>query len=823
MMSKPIAINFKNLVESSLLGVFYADQNGDYQYANTAWQKIFGLSPAVFRKQAWLAIVHSHDREEVAAAWRLAVAEQVQFCLTFRLCLQDCSLRTVCVTAAPEYEGNQLRGFFGYVEDVTQSQLLQQHIIEKETSYSRLLSHLSGIAYRGHYCGTRFMAYVSPGFKELTGFDAENFLCEKKGNFASLIHDSDSVAVEASIKAKIDDGGCYRCEYRIVVADNVIKWVWDQGEGIFDQRGNLQFVEGLMTDITSQKLTEFALRNERNLLLTVINSSPDLISAKDKNLRLFLCNEAYAAAKNTQPEQLYGKSDIENGVSDVLVKGDLSRGICGYEQEDLDALGGKEVHNHRDCIDILGEQKVFDTVKLPIKNGAEDTIGVLAVARDITEVSLAAEKIWFQANYDALTQLPNRSMFSDRLREQIKKSFRDSSGFAILFIDLDRFKSVNDTFGHEAGDLLLTEVASRITKSVRNSDTVSRFAGDEFNLLLPDVLNPFDVQKVAEAVHDALSLPINLQGERVMVSASIGAAIFPTDSQDSSELMRFADQAMYQAKRSGRGKSCFFTPQLQKNSERRSRMVAELRCAIERQQLELYFQPIVDLNLDRVLKAEALVRWQHPTLGLLSPNEFISLAEEEGLIVDIGNWVFKTAAQKAKSWRANYHPDFQVSINKSPLQFCEKSDFEEINWAEFLSLQGLPGRCLSVEIREGVLNDEVAEVGNKLLAFRNAGIQVSLEHFGTGQSSLSYLKKFDISYIKIDRLFVNNIVSSDEDRALCEAMVLMAHKLGLKVVAEGVETAEQYASIQSSGCDYAQGYYLAKPMSAAKFEEYIMQ
>ena len=821
MTSNPLKINYKNLVDQSVSGIFYADHRGGYQYANPAWQRMFGLSLQQCLNQGWLLAVLEQDREKVSRAWQLAVEKQQAFYLSFRVSLQDGGLRTVCVNAVPEYASETLMGFLGHVDDVTHRDLLQQVVADKETAYSRLLGNLSGMAYRSQFNHTRSMTYISSGFQSLLGYELAAFLAGDLGEFVNFIHRSDVAEVEREIKTQIEHKQRFCCEYRLVGADDVIKWVWDQGEGVFDQEGNLLCVEGLMTDITSQKLTEFALRDERNLLSTVINSSTDLISAKDNNLRLFLCNEAYAATRNAKPEQLYGKSDIENGLCPTLVKGDRSLGLGGYEKEDLAALNGNTVHNRQDSVVIHGEQKVFDTVKLPIKNGVGTIIGVLGVARDITEASKAAEKIWFQANYDALTKLPNRSMFADRLREQIKKSQREQSGFAILFLDLDRFKSINDTYGHEAGDLLLKGVAQKITQSVRSSDTVSRFAGDEFNLLLPDVISPYDVQKVAQAIHDSFLAPLKLGGESVVVSASVGAAIYPTDSQDAAELMRFADQAMYQAKRSGRGKSCFFTPQLQEDSERRSRLVAELRCAIEEGQLELHFQPIVDINEGRIHKAEALLRWHHPTLGLLNPGEFISLAEEEGMIVDIGNWVFKKATQKAKNWMADYYPDFQVSINKSPLQFCEKNTHEEICWEEFLNLQGLPGSCLSVEIDEGVLQNQAVPVESKLLAFRNAGIQVSLEHFGTGLSSLPFLKKFDINYIKIDRLFVKNIAASEQDRALCAAMVAMAHKLGLKVVAEGVETAEQYQLIQHLGCDYAQGYYLAKPMPAKQFEAYV--
>jgi len=818
-----VPVNYQRLVDASPSAVFFTDSQGKCVYMNAALRDLFALAADGSCDENWLSTLHDEDKTRVLQAWQETVSSAKDFAKEFCIHLKEGKLCYVLAKAQPLFEGEALLGFLGCVEDITDRYLLQQVVSERENSHARLLGNLSGMAYRSQFNDTRVMSYVSAGCKELTGFEGSVFTSGNGCEFASLIHHDDREQIEQTIKNSVSHGLPFRCEYRIVSEEGVIKWVWDQGEGVFDEEACLMFVEGLMTDITSQKLTENALRDERNLLSTIINSSTDFIFAKDKDLRLFLCNEAYASAMGAMSEDLYGKTDLENGVTEELVKGNVDDGFRGYEQDDLDALTGVNVKNHHDLVRVNGEMKIFDTVKLPIKDASNAIIGVLGVARDITDESAAADKIWHQANYDALTNLPNRSMFADRLQHQMQKSERNKTGFSLLFIDLDHFKQINDTLGHEAGDALLVEVARRLSQCVRSSDTVSRFAGDEFTLLLPEASKPVNVQKVARAIHRALEKPFYLNGETHYISASVGASIYPTDGKEISELMRFADQAMYQAKRSGRGKSCFFTPRLQEDAERRRRLVADLRFAIKRGELELYYQPIVDLQDGRIHKAEALLRWNHPLLGVLMPKEFIPLAEEEGLIIDIGEWVFEEAAREAKKCIENLYSDFQISINKSPAQFYSEDHLSAGSWLENLKNANLPGASLSLEITEGMLLDKGPKVSEKLLSFRDAGIQVALDDFGTGYSSLSYLKKFDIDIIKIDRCFVSNIESSPDDAILCEAMVALAHKLGLKVVAEGVETLEQFKAIQALGCDYVQGFYISEPKKSLDFENFVLE
>ncbi len=440
-----------------------------------------------------------------------------------------------------------------------------------------------------------------------------------------------------------------------------------------------------------------------------------------------------------------------------------------------------------------------------------------AFIRDITNKKESEELIWKQANYDKVTGLPNRHMFHDRLEQEIKKAHRANLQMALLFIDLDRFKEINDTLGHDMGDILLMETSRRISSCVRESDTVARLGGDEFTVILSEVNDTSNVERVAQCILKILAEPFQLRDEVVYISASIGITLCPDDASNVEDLLKNADQAMYVAKNRGRNQSSYFTAALQEIAQERRRLTHDLRGALAANQFLVYFQPIINLATGRIHKAEALIRWQHPERGLVNPIGFIMLAEETGLINEIGDWVFKESAHWAKRWRDQFANDFQISVNVSPVQFLS----EELScnaWGTHLQGIGLTGQSIVIEITEGLLLKAAAGVTDKLLKFRDAGIQVAIDDFGTGYSSLSYLKKFDIDYLKIDKSFVDNLETDTNDIALSEAIIVMAHKLGLKVIAEGVENEAQRKTLANAGCDYAQGYLFSRPVPPEAFE-----
>ncbi|QYF92782.1 EAL domain-containing protein [Massilia sp. PAMC28688] len=444
---------------------------------------------------------------------------------------------------------------------------------------------------------------------------------------------------------------------------------------------------------------------------------------------------------------------------------------------------------------------------------------MIGTVTDIAEKRRSEEIVWRHANHDLLTGLPNRRLFRDRLDLEIRKSQRSGLPLALLFIDLDRFKEANDLLGHTIGDQVLVEAARRICGCVRSSDTVARLGGDEFTAILAELDGAPHVDVVAEKINAALGEPFYLGNEVVYLSASIGVTLYPADAADAENLIRNADQAMYAVKNEGRNHFSYFTPSMQHEANERLRLISDLRVALATGQLQVHYQPIIDLATGKVSKAEALLRWEHPVLGMIEPVRFIGFAEETGLISEIGDWVFREAAWCAREWGRRLGTPFTVSINKSPVQFISR--LNEVSWPDYLAELGLTGTSVSVEITEGVLLDASPIVSAKLLQYHDAGIKVAIDDFGTGYSSIAYLKKFAVDFLKIDQSFVRDIGGNGGDRAIVRSIIAMAHELGLQVIAEGIETVEQKEWLIEGQCDFGQGFLFSRAVPASEFERLL--
>jgi diguanylate cyclase (GGDEF)-like protein/PAS domain S-box-containing protein len=444
----------------------------------------------------------------------------------------------------------------------------------------------------------------------------------------------------------------------------------------------------------------------------------------------------------------------------------------------------------------------------------------VALIHDITEKKRAEEVIWRQANFDTLTELPNRHMFYAKLRQEILHASQAATAVALLFIDLDRFKEVNDTLGHDQGDVLLKEIARRISAIVRGTDTVARLGGDEFTIILPNLPDAGAAAPIIRSLLARIATPVQLGDESVEVTASIGLALYPRDADNAESLLVRADQAMFAAKSAGRNQWSVFTPALQRAEQERLRITSDLRIAIEQKQLAVHYQPIVDLRSGAINKAEALIRWTHPVRGEIEPADFIPVAEETGLIVQIGKWVLNEALTEVTRWHTVLGRHMQVSVNKSPVEFRAAGQLGD-SWADVVKRRAIRPGSLVIEITEGALMEGSAEVVDHLTRLRQAGIEIALDDFGTGYSSLSYLKRFDIDYIKIDQSFVRSLAQDPKDIALCSAIVSMAHALRIKVIAEGIETEEQKAILVAAGCDYGQGHLFCPPVPPAAFEAFV--
>jgi diguanylate cyclase (GGDEF)-like protein len=450
-------------------------------------------------------------------------------------------------------------------------------------------------------------------------------------------------------------------------------------------------------------------------------------------------------------------------------------------------------------------------VKARTKELARANAGLEA---EIAERRLADQRVVHMAHHDALTGLPNRTLLADRVGQAIARAHRSGGKLAVLFLDLDRFKNVNDSFGHAVGDMLLTAVAARLTASRREEDTVARLGGDEFIISIPDVADAAEAESVAARILGDLAKPFTINGHQLHADGSIGIALYPRDGDTAETLMRNADTAMYHAKESGRGNFQFFSAQLTERVSHRLSTETNLRRALERGEFIVHYQPLMNLSTGQIDGAEALLRWPQQDQRLVSPVEFIPIAEETGLIVPLGEWVLLEACAQAQAWQT-LHPGLRIAVNLSARQFRQKNLIGMIEQA--LGESRLAPSLLELELTEGMLMHNVEEATHILARLDEIGVRLAIDDFGTGYSSLSYLKRFPIHTLKIDRSFVRDISTDPDDAAIVTAIVAMARSLNLRVTAEGVETEEQATFLRSLTCDQAQGFHFGRPMPAADF------
>ena len=567
-------------------------------------------------------------------------------------------------------------------------------------------------------------------------------------------------------------------------------------------------------DVTQRKQMEDELMFKSTLLATQLEASIDAVLMVDDNRDVVAANQRYL--------DLWGltQADIAPGVDSKLQRNKKAE-LVDIEPF-VERLEFLYAHTDESSLDEITfrDGRVFDRYSAPMLGDGGHYYGRLWSYRETTERKRSEELIWTQANFDQLTNLPNRRMLNARLEQEMKKAARSGQTISIMCLDLDHFKEVNDTLGHAMGDELLKAAAQRLLSCVRKSDIVARLGGDEFVVALCDQEANQNVELVADKILKAFKEPFSLGQEVAYISTSIGITCYPQDASEFETLLKNGDQAMYAAKSNGRSGFHFYTASMQAGALQRMHTLNDLRVALKEDQFQLVYQPIVQLATGDVNKAEALLRWHHPERGVVPPNEFIHLAEESGMIVEIGNWVFRTAAQQVAEWRKMNYANFQISVNTSPVQFRDTGDDLD-NWFEYLEQLQLDGNALNVEITEGMLMEAQSGVIERLLAFRDAGIHVSLDDFGTGYSSLTYLKKFDIDYLKIDQSFIANLAPGSDDMALCEAIIVMAHTLNLQVIAEGIETEKQRDLLTAAGCDFGQGYLFSKPIAADEFEKLL--
>ncbi|MBT0570847.1 EAL domain-containing protein [Curvibacter sp. CHRR-16] len=575
---------------------------------------------------------------------------------------------------------------------------------------------------------------------------------------------------------------------------------------VCDTQGCVIGVTIFSLNISDRRLAELELQQREQELRTLMDNTGDVIVRYDKSLRCVFANKVlHSEMRDSQlpllgatPTDRYGSTPHAFELEEQLKRVFSTRESVQFEWK-------RPAHN--------GQTVYFLVHISPEFNDAGVLETALLVARDISELQASRERIHQMAFYDGLTGLPNRALLHERLNYMVQSRVHDDRLAAVLMVDMDQFKAINDTMGHAAGDALLKQAAHRLVQCVGEHATVARLGGDEFILLIPEVSCPLELNNVGYGILQQFRNCFVLDGKQVYVNCSIGIAQFPIDSRDPGVLLQYADSAMYAAKRAGRNSMRFYSREMTAQAQERLAMEMDLRNALLRKEMEVHYQPKVALAGDRLVGSEALLRWHHPVHGMVSPTQFISLAEELGLIHELGEWVLRQACTMAV--RLNLRPGYpkhKIAINLSPRQFQQQG--LELRIASILEETQCVAQWIELEITEGLLLADDEVVLQTLLALRKMGFTIAIDDFGTGYSSLSYLARFPIDTLKIDRSFIQTLMHSQEHAELVKAILLMANALNKDVVAEGVETAEQAAFLREHGCEMAQGYFYSKPLPA---------
>jgi diguanylate cyclase (GGDEF)-like protein/PAS domain S-box-containing protein len=648
--------------------------------------------------------------------------------------------------------------------------------------------------------------YVNPKFEAVSGYSAE----EAIGQNPRILKSGDKTTGEyKTMWTTLLAGKEWRGVFHNKRKDGTIYWEAASISPLRDEAGKITHFIAVKEDITAQKRAEDQLR----MNATVFDTTSEGIMVTDADNLIKTVNPAFSRITGYEAEEVIGRSPK------LLSSGRHTDAF--YQQLWSTVLQNGywsgEIWNRRKDGSVYPEWLSIAA----IKGGNGMVKEYVAVFSDISKHKQDEEKIRYQANFDALTGLPNRSLLNDRLSQAILAANRENWKLALLFIDLDQFKVVNDTFGHVMGDELLQQVARRIRQCVREADTVARFGGDEFVILIQDVTDLEAPALVASKLITEVTRSFTLYEREIFIGASIGITVYPDDAHTPDALLRNADMAMYKAKERGRNNYQFFTASMQRQTIERQQMEQDLRQALLRDELELYYQPVIDTQNNRVCSVEALLRWNHAKKGCIPPDLFIPLAEDCGLIAPIGKWVVKQACTQLGQWQRYGHDQLSVAINLSSRQ--RELGLETDYLTQVLEEAGVNAQSVTLEITESLLMRDTEESVAWLSRFKDLGVMLSVDDFGTGYSSLSYLKRFPVDVIKIDRSFIKDLPDDKDSITLVRTIIAMAHSLELGLVAEGVESAAQRAFLTDEGCSMLQGYYYAKPMSVKELDNWLDQ
>lgn len=714
------------------------------------------------------------------------------------------ALRNVEVYAGPSSVGDRELAL-AIVQDVTERQRAEQALRDSEERLSLVLRGSDEGWWDWDLKADRI--HLSPRWWSMLGYEPGELPADA-GLWRRLAHPDDLHAVDEVLTAAIASGAeLGEAEFRLRHRDGRYVPVLARAFVSRDADGQAVRLSGTNRDLTDR----MKVAEERRLAQMVFASTGEGITVTDVAGRILEVNPAFERITGFSRAEIVGKNPR------VLQSGRHDKAFYRGMWETLKSTGQwrGEIWNRRSNGEVYPEWLTVSAVR----NVAGRTTHYVGVFSDITTVKEAQEQLEFLAHHDALTRLPNRTLLRERLTHGITRARRHSQQLAVLLLDLDRFKNVNDTLGHPVGDDLLIEVANRIGSRIRADDTLARLGGDEFALLLEDETGPAAVEAVARKLTGAFALPVQVADHALTVTASIGISLYPADGEDADTLLKNADSAMYKAKQQGRNGFRFFAPELTRGALERLVMETALRKAVSHDQLVLHYQPQVALDSGALVGVEALVRWEHPDFGLMQPGDFIPLAEEIGVIDEIGMWVLHEACRQMALWRDGGVAVPRVAVNLSVKQIDGDRLVSAV--ADALASAGLTAGQLELEVTESMIMEQPDEARKALAGLRGLGVQIAIDDFGTGYSSLAYLKLLQIDRLKIDRSFVKEIGRDPNDEAITRAVIALADSLGLETVAEGIEEVGQIAFLRREGCDVGQGFYFSRPVPAEALSRLI--
>jgi diguanylate cyclase (GGDEF)-like protein/PAS domain S-box-containing protein len=678
-----------------------------------------------------------------------------------------------------------------------------------------LVENIDGLIYCTLYDDYWTMIFASVGCKELTGYNREDLIFNQLISYEEITFEADRQMVRDKINHAVELGERFEIEYRIRRADGVVIWVSERGNPIFDEHGEVQAIEGIIQNITTRKHIEQSLREAEGRYRSIFENAIEGIFQSTRSGLYLMVNPALARMYGySSPQELMG---VLNNINEQLYVDKARRA------EFVQAI--ENSHNVQN-FESLVYKKDGSTIWISenaraVTDEAGNLLYYEGTVEDITSRKSYEVQLEYQATHDTLTGLPNRCMLNDRLLQCINFATRYKNKMAVAFLDLDQFKLINDSMGHEVGDQLLLIMSQRLSACVREVDTVVRIGGDEFVILISNIDSIHDIMSSMKRILESVSEPCEIHGLNYLVTCSIGISLYPDDGADPTVLLKNADSAMYEAKKAGRNNYQVYTQALNEALAERVMLEYKLRQALENEEFILHYQPKVDFSTGLICGAEALIRWQPQGEAIIEPMRFIEIAEETGLIEKIGEWVLLNACKKAKLLKDKTGTSIPIAVNVSARQFKQARLPHIVK--NILAETGLPAECLELEITESTLIDDAPKFIDTLHVLKTLGVKLAIDDFGTGYSNLAYLKDFPIDRLKIDKAFVMNLENDPTNLAILKAVVVLGHSLDKKVVAEGVETQYQHDFLKSIVCDEMQGHFFSRPLPEHEFETLIFK